>query len=187
MYGIFALSATARAAVQIATKFDEAPVAYLLSAFAAVVYVCATVGLARSGPGARRLAVGAVTVELIGVLVVGTISLAQPDDFPDATVWSGYGAGLRLRPARPAGPGAALAAAHPGADVIDGLAYAVIAVSLVVGFGIIGLALADRRPLTLLAYGLVTVEAAALFQAVGDRAGGRGERPARSRPSSGTR
>jgi hypothetical protein len=50
--------------------------------------------------------------------------------------------------------------------VIDGLAYAVIAVSLVVGLGIIGLAVADRRPLTLLAYGLVTVEEAALVQLV---------------------
>jgi hypothetical protein len=98
VYGIFALSATARAAVQLATKFDEAPVAYLLSAFAAVVYICATVGLARSGPGARRLATVAVTVELIGVLVVGTVSLAQPDDFPDATVWSGYGEGYGFVP-----------------------------------------------------------------------------------------
>jgi cytochrome bd-type quinol oxidase subunit 2 len=98
VYGIFALSATARAAVQIATKFSDAPVAYLLSAFAAVVYICATVGLARSGPGARRLAVTAVTVELIGVLVVGTISLAQPDDFPDATVWSDYGQGYGYVP-----------------------------------------------------------------------------------------
>jgi hypothetical protein len=98
VYGIFALSATARAAVQIATKFAEAPVAYLLSAFAAVVYICATVGLARSGPGARRLAVAAVSVELAGVLVVGTISLAQPDDFPDATVWSGYGQGYGYVP-----------------------------------------------------------------------------------------
>jgi hypothetical protein len=48
--------------------------------------------------------------------------------------------------------------------VIDGLAYGVIAVSLVVGLGIIGLAVADRRPLTLLAYGLVVVEVAALVQ-----------------------
>jgi cytochrome bd-type quinol oxidase subunit 2 len=98
VYAIFAVSATARAAVQIATKFSDAPVAYLLSAFAAVVYVCATVGLARSGRGARRLALAAVTVELVGVLVVGTISLAQPDDFPDATVWSGYGEGYGFVP-----------------------------------------------------------------------------------------
>jgi hypothetical protein len=98
VYGIFALSATARAAVQIATKFHEAPLAYVLSALAALVYICATVGLARSGPGARRLATVAVTVELIGVLVVGTISVARPDDFPDATVWSGYGEGYGFVP-----------------------------------------------------------------------------------------
>ena len=98
VYGIFALSAGARAAVQIATKFSDAPVAFLLSAFAAVVYLCATIGLARSGPRARQVATVAVTVELVGVLVVGTISLAQPDDFPDATVWSGYGEGYGFVP-----------------------------------------------------------------------------------------
>jgi hypothetical protein len=48
--------------------------------------------------------------------------------------------------------------------VIDGLAYAVMAVSVLVGLGTVGLALADRRPLTLLAYGLVLVEVAALVQ-----------------------
>ena len=98
VYGVFAVSAGARAAVQIATKFGDAPAAYLLSAFAAVVYVFATVGLARSGPAARRTALTAVTIELVGVLVVGTISLAQPDDFPDATVWSGFGEGYGFVP-----------------------------------------------------------------------------------------
>jgi hypothetical protein len=33
VYGIFALSASARATVQIATKFSEAPLAYVLSAW----------------------------------------------------------------------------------------------------------------------------------------------------------
>jgi hypothetical protein len=62
--------------------------------------------------------------------------------------------------------------------VIDGLAHAVIAVSLVVGLGIIGLAVADRRPLTLLAYGLVTVEIAAVVQClVAIVQAVRGERP----------
>ena len=98
VYAVFAVSAGARAAVQIATKFSEARAAYLLSAFAAVVYLLATVGLARSGPRARRLALTAVTIEMVGVLVVGTISLAQPDDFPDATVWSGYGEGYGFVP-----------------------------------------------------------------------------------------
>ena len=34
VYGVFALAACARAGVQIATRYDEAPLAYLLSAMA---------------------------------------------------------------------------------------------------------------------------------------------------------
>ena len=79
VYGLFALAATARAAVQIATKFDHAPVAYLLSAFAGVVYILATVTLIVGSPGARRIAVVSCSVELVGVLAVGTWSLADPD------------------------------------------------------------------------------------------------------------
>jgi hypothetical protein len=93
VYAIFALSATARAGVQLATKFHEAPLAYLLSAFSGVVYILATIGLARRGPAARRLAWTAVTIELVGVLVVGSLSVFDPVAFPSATVWSGYGAG----------------------------------------------------------------------------------------------
>jgi hypothetical protein len=54
VYGLFALAASARSAVQIATRFHEAPLAYLLSAFAAVVYIVATVSLAR-GDGVDRV------------------------------------------------------------------------------------------------------------------------------------
>ena len=97
VYGTFALAAGARAAVQLATRFDEAPVAYLLSAFAAAVYVVATIGLAR-GAGGRRTALAAITVELVGVLVVGTLSLADPAAFPDETVWSAYGRGYYFVP-----------------------------------------------------------------------------------------
>jgi hypothetical protein len=62
--------------------------------------------------------------------------------------------------------------------VIDVLAYIVIGLSLCVGVGIIGLAVADRRPLTLLAYGLVTLEVAALVQVlVAVVQAVRGERP----------
>ena len=93
VYAIFALSATARAGVQLATKFHEAPLAYLLSAFSGVVYILATIGLARTGPAARRLAWTAVTIELVGVLVVGSLSVFDRVAFPSATVWSGYGAG----------------------------------------------------------------------------------------------
>ena len=56
LYGTFALAAGARAAVQLATRFDEAPLAYVLSALAAAVYVVATVALARGGRGASATA-----------------------------------------------------------------------------------------------------------------------------------
>ena len=98
VYALFALAATARAGVQIATKFHEAPAAYLLSAFAGLVYILATVTLANGGPLARRIAVLSCSVELIGVLAVGTWSLADPATFPDATVWSGYGSGYGFVP-----------------------------------------------------------------------------------------
>jgi hypothetical protein len=98
VYGLFALSASARAAVQIATKFHHAPVAYLLSAFAAVVYIVATVTLTVGSPTARRIALLSCSIELAGVLAVGTWSLADPATFPDATVWSGYGSGYGYVP-----------------------------------------------------------------------------------------
>ena len=98
VYAVFALAAGARAAVQLATRFDEAPVAYLLSALAAVVYVVATVGLARGGRGGRRTAVVACTVELAGVLVVGALSLLDRAAFPDETVWSAFGRGYGFVP-----------------------------------------------------------------------------------------
>ena len=98
VYAIFALSASARAGVQIATKFGHAPVAYVLSAFAAVVYILATITLGVGSPVARRIAVLSCSVELAGVLAVGTWSLADPASFPDATVWSGYGSGYGFVP-----------------------------------------------------------------------------------------
>ena len=98
IYALFALSASARAGVQIVTKFGHAPVAYLLSAFAGMVYILATITLAAGSPAARRIAVLSCSVELAGVLAVGTWSLADPATFPDATVWSGYGSGYGFVP-----------------------------------------------------------------------------------------
>nr|WP_157596617.1 hypothetical protein [Saccharomonospora saliphila] len=98
VYAIFAIGATSRAGVQIATRFGEAPVPYLLSAFAAVVYVLATVALARAGRRWWRVAVTACAFEMTGVLVVGATSLALPGAFPDATVWSNFGMGYLFIP-----------------------------------------------------------------------------------------
>lgn len=97
IYAIFAIAATARSAVQLATRFDEAPVAYLLSAVAAAVYIVATIALARGDRG-RRTATLAIGFELAGVLVVGTLSMIEPDLFPRATVWSYFGVGYLLIP-----------------------------------------------------------------------------------------
>jgi hypothetical protein len=98
LYGLFALSAGVRAGFQIASRFDRAPVAYLLSAAAAAIYLVAMLGLIRGGRGGRRLALVCCAVELAGVLVVGTASLVAADVFPDETVWSGYGRGYGFVP-----------------------------------------------------------------------------------------
>ena len=98
VYGVFAVSAGARAGVQIATRFSEAPLAYLLSAVAALIYIAATIGLAVGGPRGRRIALGSCSIELIGVLVVGTLSIADAVAFPDDTVWSRYGSGYGYVP-----------------------------------------------------------------------------------------
>jgi hypothetical protein len=98
VYAIFALAATSRAAVQISTKFHEAPLAYVLSALAAVVYLLATVALARRGVRWWRIAVAACGVELLGVLTIGTFSLFDREAFPHATVWSVYGQGYLFIP-----------------------------------------------------------------------------------------
>lgn len=95
IYGVFALAATARAGYQLVAKFDEAPLAYLLSALAALVYVVATIALATDR---RGLAWAAVVVELVGVLAVGTLSVLDAGDFPDQTVWSVYGQGYGYVP-----------------------------------------------------------------------------------------
>ena len=98
VYGILALAAIGRSTYQIITKFDEAPLAYSLSALAAVVYVIATVALVARGAVWFRIAVIAIGFELAGVLVVGTLSLIEPALFPDDTVWSLFGRGYAFIP-----------------------------------------------------------------------------------------
>ena len=98
VYGVFALAATARAGVQIATKFDEAPIAYILSAVAAIIYCAATYALAKATTVSRRVATAAIVIELVGVIGIGAFSYAVPEDFPDATVWSHFGQGYGFVP-----------------------------------------------------------------------------------------
>ena len=98
-YGVFAISASARAGFQLATKFAEAPLAYSLSALSALVYLFAAIALAKSGPRWQKVAWIAVVFELIGVLVIGLLSIAAPALFDHPTVWSGFGAGYGYVPA----------------------------------------------------------------------------------------
>lgn len=98
VYGVLALAATGRSFVQIVGRFDEAPVAYALSALAAVVYIVATVALVRSGSGWYRLAWITISFEMLGVLVVGLLSILDPQLFPDDTVWSYFGRGYLFIP-----------------------------------------------------------------------------------------
>lgn len=98
VYAVFALSATGRSTVQIATKLDEAPVPYLLSGLAALVYLVATVALAMDGARWWRIALAACVVELVGVLGVGTVSLLVPEEFAEPTVWSHFGQGYGFVP-----------------------------------------------------------------------------------------
>jgi len=107
VYAVLAIAATGRSAFQIADRFDEAPVAFTLSAVSAVVYILATVALIAPGEVWYRIAWVTIGFELVGVLVIGTISLFAPAllglDSPnpfgrEATVWSAYGAGYLLVP-----------------------------------------------------------------------------------------
>ncbi|WP_394217084.1 hypothetical protein [Brachybacterium vulturis] len=97
VYGIFAISATARSLVQVLRDFSFAPFAYLLSLLAAVTYIAVTIELVRRGRRsalARRLCLA----ELAGVLIVGTLTLLDPALFPDATVWGHFGQGYGFVP-----------------------------------------------------------------------------------------
>ena len=93
VYGVFAVAATARAVVQLATDASKAPVAYSLSLFSGLVYIAATWALATDR---RRIAMATILVELTGVLVIGTLS--HPSDLDKASVWSDYGNGYGYVP-----------------------------------------------------------------------------------------
>ncbi|WP_375003654.1 hypothetical protein [Aeromicrobium sp. CTD01-1L150] len=95
VYAVFALSATARSTYQLLSKAGEAPVAYSLSAVAGLVYLLATVALATDR---RALAGWTIGFELLGVLAVGLVTVVDGELFPDATVWSGFGAGYGYVP-----------------------------------------------------------------------------------------
>jgi heme A synthase len=98
LYGLLALAATGRSILQITQYFSRAPLAYLLSAAAALIYIVATIALARGDRTSRRVALAAISIELVGVLTVGLASYLVPSAFPDKTVWSHFGSGYGYVP-----------------------------------------------------------------------------------------
>lgn len=108
VYAVLAIAATGRSGFQIADRFAEAPVAFSLSAVAAVVYIVATLALAF-----RWDVVAWVTIafELVGVLVIGLVTIVSPEliglgDVPlldrafgrEGTVWALFGLGYLCVP-----------------------------------------------------------------------------------------
>ena len=96
VYIVLAVAATFRSVYQVIRKFDEAPLAYSLSAVAGIVYIIATVALVRGlggSQGWRKVAWAALLFELVGVLTVGVLSFAAPQLFAHPSVWSHFGSG----------------------------------------------------------------------------------------------
>lgn len=98
VYAVLALAATGRSFVQIVSKFDEAPLAYALSALSAVIYIVATIALVKRARVWHTIAWVTISFELAGVLVIGTLSLVEAAWFPHDTVWSVYGRGYLFIP-----------------------------------------------------------------------------------------
>jgi drug/metabolite transporter (DMT)-like permease len=94
LYAVFVVAAGARSTVQLATDASRAPLAYLLSLGAAVVYAAGFVAVRRvERGGGAVLSAACSLVELAGVLTVGTVSVVDASAFAQPTVWSYYGAG----------------------------------------------------------------------------------------------
>jgi len=90
-YPVLALSTGVRAIYQLFFKEGVTnTLASALSLLAAMLYLIATIGFAVREKWAWRISVGALTVEMILVLLVGTLSLIIPDTI-GRTAWRYFG------------------------------------------------------------------------------------------------
>jgi hypothetical protein len=71
VYGILAIAATGRSVFQILDRFNDAPIAFTLSAVSALIYIVATIALVAPGRIWYRVAWITISFELAGVLIVG--------------------------------------------------------------------------------------------------------------------
>lgn len=95
VYLILAIAATFRSIYQVLVKFDEAPLAYTLSAVAGAVYIVASVALIKRW---RAAAWAALVFEFVGVILIGVLSLTHPEWFAHPSVWSHFGSGYLFIP-----------------------------------------------------------------------------------------
>lgn len=104
VYAILAIGATSRAVFQMVTEYSLAPLPITLSAVSGVIYIVATLALVLPGRTWYRVAWVTISFELLGVLLIGSLSLVNPvlfagrGDVSDGTVWSFYGIGYVFIP-----------------------------------------------------------------------------------------
>jgi len=103
VYAILAIGATSRAIYQMVTVYSQAPIPITLSAISGAIYILATLALFLPGRVWYRVAWVTISFELLGVLVVGTLSLISPavagtGTVSDGAVWSNYGIGYGYIP-----------------------------------------------------------------------------------------
>lgn len=90
-YALLAFASVGRSTYELAFKFDEAPLAYSLSTFAALVYLVAVWAIWRGDRLGIIVGRIACTFELVGVLTVGTLTVMGNEALDVGTVWAYYG------------------------------------------------------------------------------------------------
>ena len=91
LYAILALAASARAIYQLLSGETESYAASWMSLASGLIYLVATISLAKASRRARVFAWISITLEAVGVIVVGVLSLTHVSWLNEASVWSYFG------------------------------------------------------------------------------------------------
>jgi hypothetical protein len=90
-YSILAFAAVGRSTYELIVKFDEAPTPYTFSVLAAIVYLVAVWAIWRGDALGVKVGKIACSIEMIGVLTIGSITTLGDSAFDVGTVWSFFG------------------------------------------------------------------------------------------------